>query len=156
MEKEKIIKIISELLDKTPIDYEGIDIKEDFGRVIFVIKTNDSKILIGKGGANILSLKYLVFKIADKKIGREREQFSIDVNDYYQKQTDGVKKEALKQGERVRFFKHDVELEPMSSYKRMLVHSTFSESDDIETYSSGEGENRHIVIHYKGKSNSDI
>lgn len=40
-----------------------------------------------------------------------------------------------------------VELPPMSSYERFLVHSALKDDGDIETLSEGEGDQRHVVIH---------
>jgi len=35
--------------------------------------------------------------------------------------------------QRARLFKHDVELSPMSSYERLVVHELFAEDAEIET-----------------------
>ncbi len=149
MNSEEIKNTIKELLNKISVDYDEVELKKDNYRAVFVIKTKDSKILIGRDGVNIYSLQHLVYKIMNKKFGREKEPFFIDVNDYYQKRRKAIKKGALKQGERACFFKHDVELEPMNAYDRMMIHSLFSENPKIETHSSGRGENRHITIFYK-------
>jgi spoIIIJ-associated protein len=40
-------------------------------------------------------------------------------------------------------------LEPMSAAERRLIHMTFAEDSELETNSTGEGENRKVVISLK-------
>lgn len=47
--------------------------------------------------------------------------------------------EALETGE-------EIDLPPMSSYERFIVHDTLKDWDSVETISFGEGEDRHIRI----------
>ncbi len=49
---------------------------------------------------------------------------------------------------RARSFKIDVEMDPMTSYERMLVHSHLEGRPNIKTESIGEGKERRLVIKF--------
>ena len=46
--------------------------------------------------------------------------------------------------------KSSVEMDPMSSYERMIVHTELKTFPHIKTESAGEGRGRHIVVKYVG------
>ena len=71
---------------------------------------------------------------------------------YHLKHVKTLEGQAKMLAERARTFKYDVEMSPMSSYDRLIVHSSLQGSPDVATQSSGEGSLRHIVIKYIGAS----
>lgn len=133
------------------VNVEDIEITEDSESPKFIIKTRDSGILIGENGKNFIALNHIIKKIIETKFSNEdadaeKIQFSIDINDYQARKIEELKNTARMAAQRVRYFKKDVEMNPMSSYDRRIVHSVLSEYPDITTESSGEGENRRVVI----------
>lgn len=149
MTSEDIKKLISDLLSRMNIVVESIEAITDGERERFLIKSVDSHLLIGTKGAHLFALNHLVKKIAAKG-GEQAPEFSIDVNNYQEGALENMKNLAKIMGDRARSFKSSVELEPMSSYERMIVHSFFEGSEDLKTESTGEGEHRRIVIKYIG------
>jgi spoIIIJ-associated protein len=80
--------------------------------------------------------------------GEEIFKCTIDINDLQSKADEKVKMKALNAAEEARNLKTDVVLEPMSSYDRMVVHSTLSGLPDISTESVGEGRERKVKVKY--------
>ena len=78
----------------------------------------------------------------------EDTSFFIDVNDYQKKHIEDIRMKAQVLAERARYFKSSVEMDPMSSYERMIIHSEFAEVPDIKTESAGVGKDRRIIIKY--------
>ena len=153
MEQEKIKTVIEEILGKMNIKVKTILIVKspDAAHARFAIDTEESAILIGSKGENLSALNYLVRKIAGKTLGPDaKTKFVVDVNGYHEKALESVKAKAKIMSERARSFKVDIELEPMSSYERMLVHSFLEGEPDIKTESKGEGATRRVVIKYLG------
>ena len=74
--------------------------------------------------------------------------FFVDVNGYQEATLENIKNVAKIMGDRARSFKTNVELDPMSSYERMVIHSFFQDAKDVKTESVGEGERRRVVIKY--------
>ena len=125
------------------------DTDERTKSVRFMIATPDSAILIGERGERLLALNHLIKRIAEKKLPAEEGfSFVIDVNDYQKKRVDDIRTKARMLAERARYFKSSVEMDPMSSYERMIVHAEFTESPDIATESSGYGKDRRVVLRY--------
>ncbi len=157
MDSNDIKQLIETLLKHMQVGVESIETTDSDGRERFSIKTPDSHLLIGTKGAHLFALNHLVKKMvlaksAAKKVPlgeTEKERtFFIDVNGYQEAATLNIKNAAKIMGDRARSFKTNVELEPMSSYERMVIHSYFEEAQDIKTESIGEGERRHIIIKY--------
>lgn len=155
---QEIIVTIEDFLKKLTIDFDSIEVKDNGINKIFLINTNDAGILIGNRGENLDALGYLIRRVVEKntKPDEEREMFIVDVNNYQTKKlqefTDSLKISA----ERVRLFKQDVELSPMTSYERMIVHTTFSKDPEIKTESEGEDKFRKVVLKYiSNKSNTE-
>lgn len=111
------------------------------------INIDDAKTLIGKEGVNLQALDHIIRKIAETD-DPEEQHFLIDINNYKkQKNEEFASKIKLLAG-RVRDIKSDLELNPMTSYERMMVHAILAEEENIKTESSGFGRERHIVIKY--------
>ncbi|MDD2935224.1 MAG: KH domain-containing protein [Candidatus Pacebacteria bacterium] len=153
----KIKKIIEEMLGKLTVDFENVTICDDGNdNFRFAVKSSDSGILIGNEGNNIKALNYLVKQIV--KGGKDEDikniNFFIDVNDYQTKNIEKIKNKALEMAEKAVFFKRDVEMDPMSSFERMIVHSVLADQENIETESSGVGVFRKVCIKYKTNKNN--
>lgn len=153
MNTEDIKKIIEETLKKLTTTFEEVEIKkEDDGSYVFSIKTNDVDFLVGKDGTSLLSLNHLIKRMVDQELSKTKSEeqlsFIVDVNGYQQKKIDDLKNKAKMMVERARFFKSSVELEPMSSYERMIVHTFLKTLPDIKTESIGVGSERRVVVKY--------
>lgn len=147
----KIKSIIETLLRLMKISFEAVDILENQNTLSpkFVIKTAESALLIGTRGVNLLAFNHIVKKIASTgKEDNESPKFFIDVNNYQEKLEEELRNKAKIMSERARSFKVDIELDPMSSYERMIVHSYLQDIPDIKTESKGEGRDRKVVIKY--------
>ena len=117
----------------------------------FLVHTSDAGLLIGEDGANLYALNYLLRKIIERKLeSDDHSQFMIDVNDYQRRRFDELKDKARMGAQRVRYFKKEVTLEPMSAFERRIVHEFLSDATDLETESKGEGLSRRVVIKYTG------
>lgn len=121
-------------------------------RTIVAITSSDSPALIGSHGENLQALNLVLRKLAEATYGAEAASFLVDVNGYHENQMEKVREQARLLAQRARLFKHDVEMEPMSAYERLVVHELFAEDAEIKTESAGEGKFRHIVLKYSKHS----
>ncbi len=155
METAFIQKTIEDILDKLSVNAEFTGIKElNNGTIIkFAIKTEEPYILIGNDGRVLMALNYLVKRIFECQAKKQNFQplnFIVDVNDHQEQLIEDIKNKARMMAERARFFKNNVELPAMNPYERMIVHSFFTDAEDIETESTGMGLQRRVVIKYVG------
>lgn len=126
-----------------------VEIIDEIDGARFNIKTRNNNTLIGNNGQILNSFSHIVKKIADIKLKKdniEPLQFSVDVNDYQLKKTEDLKNLAKMNAQRVRYFKKEVILPHMNSYERRIIHTALAEYPDIKTESTGEGEERRIVV----------
>jgi spoIIIJ-associated protein len=155
---DNVETILKELLAVTGASHSGILKSEIAGQVIYSIQTDDARTLIGMHGDTVHALDTLVKKIYEKRHpvpeGSETERgpmFLVDVNDYRAKQIKDLQSKALMMAERARSFQYDVELSPMSSYERLIVHTALQDAPHVKTESQGEGRNRRVVIKYSAE-----
>lgn len=118
-------------------------------RTLVAATSLDSARLIGERGEHLRALNMVVRRLVEAKWGEDAANFLIDINGYHESQMEKVRQSARMLAQRARLFKHDVELEPMSAYERLVVHELFAEDPEIKTESAGEGKFRHIVLKYK-------
>lgn len=150
MQNSDAQKIIEEFLTFLNIAVERIDITDDGAHSVFLIRTQDSGLLIGSSGENLKAFNALVRRVLEKRYGVENvKPFIVDVNGYYGKRVREIKQQAKLLAERTRLFKSDVEMNPMNAYERRVVHDLFTGDPDVYTESRGEGKLRHIVLRYK-------
>jgi len=120
------------------------------------VVASDPRVFIGQNGANLSAITHIVKKAVEQQFStensREETRFILDVNDYQKKKTEELKEKITLLADRARAFKSKVELDPMSSYDRMLVHSFLADAGDVVTESEGEGRTRRVVIKYSEKN----
>ena len=154
--KENITNLTKEFLDLMGASYESVEISDGDKRTVISIYTKkDSKILIGKHGANLMSLTLVLNIITKKRFGDEMQIF-VDVNDYHKENLDVIKKKALMVAERVKSFQVDMELDPMNAFERRFVHSLFDDNSGVVTRSKGSGNERRIVVSIKKEKEEDF
>lgn len=147
--------ILTELLTAAGVSFSGVEHTKLAGQDIYTIKTDDPKKLIGMRGDTIHALDHLVKKIYEEKHaspeGGEKTRaplFLVDVDGYRSRQIEDLQSKVRMMAERARSFQYDVELSPMSSYERLIVHTTLQDEPNIKTESQGEGRGRRVIIKY--------
>lgn len=149
MSERSIIQTIEELLKKMTIDFEKIEVLNNGINTTYQIHTSDAGILIGNRGETLEALSYLIRRMVNKDLEEEnRQMFIVDVNNYQTKKLEEFTQSLKVSADRVRLFKQSVELSPMTSYQRMIVHSTFTNDPEITTESEGDGRFRRVVLKY--------
>ena len=139
--------LVSKLLEL--IGVEGTVELKTGHRTVVSVSSPDSARLIGPNGEHLRALNMIARRLVEQKYGDDSASFLIDVNGYHETAMEKVRQSASMLAQRARLFKHDVDLEPMSSYERLVVHELFAEDPEIKTESAGEGKFRHIVLKYK-------
>lgn len=152
---EDVEKILTDLLNTMSAAYTGVSRIDVAGQVVYNISVDDAKTLIGAHGDTVHAIDHLVKKIVEQRLSKregaqpeEESLFLIDVNEYRSRQIRDLQAKALMIAERARSFQYDVELNPMTAYERLIVHTTLQDAPNVKTESQGEGRNRRVVIRY--------
>ena len=146
--EDQVSQILDNLLGLLLLEgsYEIEEKEEGF----FVsIDTPDAGRLIGFRGETLSSLQLMVNQMASKKKESPESEFKrviLDVVGWRKQKEEELVKMAKEWGKQVLESKKEMELEPMSSWQRRIIHMVISEIEGLETESIGEGRDRHIVI----------
>lgn len=126
-------------IDQTTVCYR-IDCKE-----------NDAKMLIGRKGATLEALQFILRQMC-KGVPGDEEHFIVDVCDYRERRKEAIVDRAKKGAVAVLNGEYeDMALPPMTAFERRIVHNYLHENfPDLHSESYGQGEDRHIVISYGG------
>lgn len=147
--QDKIQKIVEDIFTHTASSITKCEFKEENGMLWCLIDTPDSRFMIGRDGETLRSLNHIVQKIIEKDIPEDQTtRVLIDVNGYQKKRFDNLKNIAHMMAERARYFKSNIEVDPMPAYERRIVHMFLEGMPDIKTESEGTGPNRRVIIKY--------
>lgn len=102
-------------------------------------------VLIGRRGETLASLQFVVNMIVTKQAGR-REHVIVDAQNYRQRREANLRQMAQRIANQVRQSGSPIVLEAMPPNERRIIHMALAESDDIATESTGEGEQRRVVV----------
>jgi spoIIIJ-associated protein len=122
----------------------GAQLQSD-GAIRLFVEGPEMGVVIGKHGATINALQYLVGLIVQKRLG-ERIRLVIDAEGYRSRREQALKEMALTYAQRVKETGHEAVLDALQSYERRIIHNTLSEDPDVFTYSEGEEPDRRVVI----------
>lgn len=161
MKKEEIQNLIKELVEKTTVKINEISVVEENPKNIWVsVEVNEPHFFISHEGEGLHALNHIVHRILESKnstsgVGEERVPpaglgIIIDVNGFQKKHVDSVRAVAHMMSERARYFKSNIEVDPMSAFERRIVHEFLSDATDLKTESMGFGRDRRVVIKYIG------
>ena len=155
MDKDKIHNLIKDLIEKTTVKVNKISITEEGPKnTWYAVEVNEPNLFLGHDGEALNALNHLVRRMVESEIEGDKEgpEFLIDINGFQKKRVDNIRSVAHMMGERARYFKSNIEIDPMSAFERRIVHEFFSNMTDLKTESTGFGPTRRVVIKYVGST----
>ena len=113
---------------------------------VLVEDEDDSALLIGKHGATIDALQHVAARVAFRGRERERKRVVIDAAGYRERRQAALERAAERAADEALSFGRAVELDPMSSFERRVVHNHLAKRPDVETHSEGDEPDRRLVV----------
>ena len=157
MDKDEIQKLIKELVEKTTVKLNEVSVVEEGPKNIWVsVEVSEPHFFISHDGEGLQALNHIVHRIIEAKnptvLPGEKTGLGIlvDVNGFQKKHVENVRAVAHMMSERARYFKSNIEVDPMSAFERRIVHEFLSDAQDLKTESMGMGRDRRVVIKYIG------
>ena len=141
------IEVLQTLLK--PFDIGDITIDEyesDDGALILDITGDDLGILIGRYGRTLNALQFIVSAIVHKRLDYYYPVI-IDVEGYKSRQREKIEDIAVRMANKAASQNKSIDLKPMNSYERRIVHTILSDDSRVNTRSKGNGDDRHVVIY---------
>jgi len=127
-----------ELLD-TMLGYLGFvaeidETRSEGGNTTLQIYTEESGRIIGRDGETLEAIQFLLNRLIQAK-DRDAEKVIVDCEHYRSMREDKIVHRVRELAERVRISGRSLQLEPMNSYERRIVHNALKDDPDITTQS---------------------
>jgi spoIIIJ-associated protein len=123
-----------------------IDVSEDDESVTARLSGDDLGLLIGRHGQTIDAIQYLANVIAWREHGDARKDVVVDAAGYRERRRETLEALAVRSADRAKASGEPVELEPMSSIERRIVHLRLKDVEGVSTRSEGEEPYRYVVV----------
>lgn len=148
--REQAASILRDILDRMGIDAE-VSAFDDGERIILDAHGAESGLVIGKKGATLDALQYLVNRIVSKKPG-DGPIIIVDAEGYRGRREDSLADLARRLADKAIRSGRPVAVEPMNAHDRRIVHTTLADHPGVTTESEGEGTARRVVIFPKARA----
>jgi spoIIIJ-associated protein len=141
---EEIRALVSSVLDAMGFDAR-VEVYDAGGFIAVDVAPDNTALFIGQKGETIDALQYLVNVSAFK----ERPFFKrivLDAEGYRQRRVEAIQGMAHRTARRAVREQRTVEMPPMNSAERRVVHLFLSENPGVTTQSEGSGDSRRVSV----------
>ncbi|MFC1873279.1 RNA-binding cell elongation regulator Jag/EloR [Chloroflexota bacterium] len=122
--------------------------EEDSPLIAFDITGNDLGILIGRRGQTLACLQFIARLIVAHRT-KMRLPMVVDVEGYRQRRYEALQALAWRIADQVKSRGAPFILEPMAANERRIIHLSLVDDPDVTTQSTGEGDERKVIIMLK-------
>ena len=145
--QDKIVSYLQNIVIAMGYPDATVDFSEDGNRHFTLnIKTEENtSLIIGKRGSTLNSLQFLVNNYA-KKFSSHFFRIEVDCDDYRESRKKTLEELALNLAKKSKKTGRPVELEPMTSVERKIIHNALTGIKNVETESRGDEPYRYLGI----------
>ena len=127
-----------ELLD-TMLGFLGFvvqieEMQNEAGGLVLQIYTEESERIVGHDGETLEAIQFLLNRLIQSK-DKDALKVMVDCEHYRSMREDKIVQRVRELAERVRITGRSLQLEPMNSYERRIVHNAFKDDPDVATWS---------------------
>ncbi len=138
--------VITALLAGLDVDGEITVDVDDEGEVTARVVTEEADPVVGRGGATINALQYLVSQVVYRVGSGDRRRVVVDVNDYRARRVVALESLAERAAKEAAEFEEEIELDAMNPAERRIVHMALKDDDTVVTRSEGDEPRRRIIV----------
>jgi spoIIIJ-associated protein len=147
-ESREILENILKLMDvDAQVDSQRID-----DRVILNVTGENGGLLIGKKGATLDALQFLVNKIINREHD-EKYRVIVDTENYRVRRHQSLIELANRMADKARRTRRPITISQLSAHDRRVVHLALQDKQGLRTRSRGDGPLKNVVIVPQGKRN---
>jgi spoIIIJ-associated protein len=141
---EALEELLEEIADGLQLDVD-VDVEEREGLLAGRLEGEDVGLFIGRHGQTIDAVQHLAQRIVFPD-GPSAVRVVIDAGGYRERRAEILRAEADEAAERALSSGRAVELDPLPSFERRIVHEHLRERGDVETHSEGNEPERFLVV----------
>ena len=141
---DEVRGLVSNILDAMAFD-ASVEVYDAGGFIAVDVASEDTALFIGQKGETIDALQYLVNVSAFK----ERDFFKrivLDAEGYRQRRVEAIQGMAHRTARKAVRERRTVEMPPMNSSERRVVHLYLSDNPNVTTESEGTGDGRRVMV----------
>ena len=141
---ERVRVVLERIVEDLGLE-ASISVAEGDDEIHADIEGEDIGLLIGRHGQTIDAIQLIAYQVAFR--GRQdRKRVSVDAAGYRRRQGESLRRRAEVAAEDALRHGQAVEMDPMGSNERRVVHEHLRDRPEIETYSEGDEPNRYVVV----------
>ena len=141
---ERVRVVLERIVGELDLD-ASVSVEEGEDEIHADVEGEDVGLLIGRHGQTIDAIQLLCYQAAFR--GRQdRKRVSVDAAGYRRRQGESLRRRADMAAEDAVRHGEAVEMDPMGSNERRVVHEYLRDRPEIETYSEGDEPNRYVVV----------
>jgi spoIIIJ-associated protein len=141
---ERVRVLLGRIVEDLGLD-ASVSVEESDSEIHADVEGEDVGLLIGRHGQTIDAVQLLCYQAAFR--GRQdRKRVTVDAAGYRRRQSESLRRRADMAAEDAARHGQAVEMDPMSSTERRVVHEYLRDRPEIETYSEGDEPNRCVVV----------
>ncbi len=141
---EALEELLDEIAEALRLEVEVL-VEERDGALTGVLEGDDVGLFIGRHGQTIDAVQHLAQRIVFPD-GPSSTRIVIDANGYRERRVEALHAEADEAADEALNTGRPVELDPLPSFERRIVHEYLRERGDVETHSEGNEPERHLVV----------
>jgi spoIIIJ-associated protein len=141
---ERVRALLERIVEELGLE-ASVTIAEEEEEIRADVDGEDVGLLIGRHGQTIDAVQLLCYQAAFR--GRqERKRVTVDAAGYRLRQGESLRRRADMAAEDAIRHGDAVEMDPMGSNERRVVHEHLRDRPEVETYSEGDEPNRCVVV----------
>lgn len=141
---ERVRIVLERILEELGLE-ASVSVEEGDDEIRADVEGEEVGLLIGRHGQTIDAIQLLCYQAAFR--GRaDRKRVSVDAAGYRRRQGESLRRRADMAAEDATSHGDAVEMDPMTSTERRIVHEHLRDRPEIETYSEGDEPNRYVVV----------
>ena len=142
---DNALEFLQHALALMPLEAEATLQQVAAEEVCIEITGADAGDLIGRYGATLDALQLLTASIANRGLD-DGARVVLDAEGYRRRRREMLEGMAHTHAAQAKETGQEVVIKDLKPYERRLIHLALKEDPDVETYSEGEGNDRHLVI----------
>jgi len=141
---ERVRAVLERIVDDLALE-ASVSVTEGDEEIKAEVEGEDVGLLIGRHGQTIDAVQLLCYQAAYR--GRQdRKRVTVDAAGYRERQGESLRRRADMAAEDAIQHAQAIEMDPMGSNERRVVHEHLRDRPEIETYSEGDEPNRYVVV----------
>lgn len=141
----KVSEVLENILGMLALE-GSFEVVEGAEEVTVSIEANDPGRLIGFKGETLDALQLLVNQIVSRQNPEEFKRVVVDVGGWRKNKEGELENRARAWAQEVLENKQQIELDPMPSWQRRIIHMVIESIEGVSSESIGEGKERHLII----------